>query len=323
MSDENTAVASSTGAGDTTSHSDSSSLPAGLSTNPDDKNILSGNPEAAGARADNPQDAEAKDARLSHRFAQLAKRDKALREERKKLEAERQQLARWRDAERLVKDDPLKLLEDLGLSYEQLTEKQFERLTAAEAAKDPLRRIEAVEETIKQAQEQARLRQERAQQAVIDAAIERFQAQIKERVSQQAERFELIEARAAHEDVFRLIEAHFSETKEILPIDQAAQLVEDQLLEEAQALLKAKKLRQLASPSEQRDSSQASSVESERSKAQERSSEERPESSTEGSARGASTLTNGVNGASAGIPRGSVLDLEESKRKAAALLKWT
>lgn len=299
----------------TTSHSDNP-VQSGPGTTPP---LGPNNPEVTGGRAIEetrvPGESQSqKDARLASRFAQLARRDKAIREEKKRLAAEKAQLARWQEAERLAKEDPLRLLESMGLTYEQLTDRQFERFAQQQAADDPVHRIKTVEEKIREFEELGRKHKAEQEKAQIEAALQQFQEQIGQRIQQEPERFELVLAQRAQEDVFRLIEAHFNETREVMPIEQAAQLVEDQLYEEAQAFLKAKKLQPKPPSEEQRDAQSSLQRETERSEV---TVERVPRPN------GHVTLTNTATAAgTSGLPK-PVLDIEESKRRAAALLRWT
>ncbi len=285
----------------TTSHSD----------NPGQSGLGTTQPEAKESPA------VSDDPRLASRFAALARKDKALREERKRIEADRAQLARWRDAERLAKEDPLKLLEDLGLSYSDLTQRQLQRLEQEHLGDDPAVRLKRIEQQIQDYEEQARQHRERQAQAQVDRQIAQFQRQIEQRIESDPDRFELVIAQGAQEEVFRLIEAHFVDTREVMPIDEAAQLIEDQLLEEARLLLKAKKLAKRESKDARtRDSEQEVGAADETERSEQDRAYARPQVESQ-------TLTNaGTSAAASGIPKAH-LDIEDSKRRAAALLKWT
>jgi len=279
--------------------------------------------ESTSPAANKPEGGGDKDDRLASRFAALAKKDRALREEKKRLERERAELAKWGEAERLAKEDPLALLQRLGLSYQDLTDRQLAALDAERAAKDPARRIETVEERLARIEKLERDWVEAERQRKIDAEVAAFQGEIEKRIAGEPDRFELVIAGRAHGDVFRLIEAHFNETGELLPVDQAAQLVEDQLLEEAQSFAKAKKLRALLGPkADEQNGGDPPARESEGRRSPEQTERRLVDGDEESRPRGV-TLTNGATAAAAaGLPKVH-LDLEESKRRAAALLKWT
>src|SRR5574343_459749 len=309
----------SAGDSDTRSHSEYSSGPdqGNIPPTAENNSEVTGEPETQKTRDD-------KDARLASRFRELAKRDKRIREEKKRLEAERQQLARWREADKLAKEDPLRLLESMGLTYEQLTEQQFQKFADEAGLKDPERRIQSLEDRIRERAEREERQRQEAQRRQVDEQLAQFQRQIVEQIDAEPERFELVIAGRAHDDVYRLIEAHFAETREVMTIAQAALLVEQQLEEEAAPLLKARKLREKLQSSEQRESGtrdERPSGDSRRKNETERSQVDGRE--TEKRVPGSTTLTNTATAAgTSGMPK-AALDIEESKRRAAAMLKWT
>ena len=59
------------------------------------------------------------------------------------------------------------------------------------------------------------------------------------------EKYELIQANSAVQLVYDVIEAHYNDTKNVLPIDEAAEHVENYLFEESKKLLNMKKLQSL------------------------------------------------------------------------------
>ena len=268
---------------------------------------------------------KANDERLASRFAELARRDKRIREEKKRLAEEKAQLQRWQEAERLAKEDPLAVLERLGLSYEQLTERQFERFAQQAQADDPVQRVKSIEEKIAAYEEQAKKQAEEAQRAQVEQQLAQFQRQIVERIEADPDRFELVVTQQAHEDVYRLIEAHFAETREVMSIERAAELVESQLYEEAQGFLKAKKLREklAADSQEQRvEDSTDSPNGMQRAEVQNRTSLHSSETERSAAPSPPVTLTNSNTVASqAGMPK-PAFDIEESKRRAVAMLKF-
>lgn len=249
------------------------------------------------------------DRRMASRFAELARRDKAIRQEKRRLAEEKARLARWQEAESLAKQDPLAVLERLGLSYEQLTERQFQRFAEKAQKDDPNFRLKSIEDKIREYEEQAQRQQQEMKKAEVDRQLAQFKRQVADHVESNKEKFELVSAQRAHEDVYGLIEAHFAQTGEVMSIDQAATLVEQQLEEEAEPLLKAKKLRAKLGLKEQ-DAGQTGDL------------DQKTERSGVKATAVPTTLTNGNTVASqAGMPK-AAFDIEESKRRAAAMLKF-
>ena len=255
---------------------------------------------------------------MTERFASLARRDKEIRERRAALERERQewqsQRQSWETRQKLAKEDPLRLLDEMGLSYEDLTNRYFDRLTAEESRKKPESRIENLERKVQEYEEYGRRMQQEAQQRQLEQQERQFRDQIKSSIDAEPDRFELVIAQNRQDDVFRLIEQHFQQQggdpskRKILSIVEAAQLVEDHLYEEAQKLLQAKKLKQRAEgkddpapKAQSKNDAERSTVAAKAESARERTNEPDP-------------LT--------GVNRGSVLDLSQRTEEFAKRIVW-
>ena len=249
----------------------------------------------------------AEDPRQVQRFKELSKRDKEMRTREQALKAREQQLTQLAEAEALAKSDPLAFMEKWGVTYEDLTGRILSRHD-----KDP--QLSAVEQEI------ANLRKEREdekvalQNAQIAQTISGFKQQIKQTIdSDTADAFELVRAEDAYDDVYDVIEGHFAQSGEIMPVERAAGLVEEYLLGEAKRIAKAKKVQALYAPAGDTVTNQGQS-----------GATARPVPGVSGNAVASTpvTLTNGAVSAANPLPHSSNVSIEESKRRAAALLKF-
>lgn len=253
-----------------------------------------------------PQDDFAK------KFAALSRREKSLRSKEQEYEQRLAELNAKTDAlinkpqeeeateelplEYRLKRNPLKTLEEMGFGYDKLTELALNdgklppevqmKLMREELESDYKTKFEALEEKMK-AKELAE------QEQKYDAVVENFKKEIHNLVASNTDQYELINASDSQDLVYDIISEHYNETQRILPIEEAAQAVEDHLLEEFKKYSNLKKL----------------------------SSGE--EASKEPSAqRQSPTLSNDLSAQSVNNTDKKLSD-SESKAMAAQLLKWT
>ena len=195
--------------------------------------------------------------RFASKFAALSRKEKALRDKeadyQSKFEDMERRLAEYEaknkepevDWEQLLRRDPLKALEEVGLGYDKLTELALNdgKLTPdmqlaamrEEIESDYRRKFEELEGRLTE-KEQAE------QEAYYDSVQENFHNEINNFVEQNQDKYELIEASQANALVFDVIEEHYNETGRVLDIGEAADAVESYLEEEAGKLMKLKKI---------------------------------------------------------------------------------
>ena len=273
----------------------------------------SAQPDVAEAASPSEQPAPVADpqeARLSARFAALSRKEKSLREQERRVKEAEQRLRLLDDQDRLAKEDPLALLDKLGITYEQLTD----HVLGLGAPKDPLALVQQKLDALERQRAEER---EQAQRADTEQKLNQFKRTIRATIDTDADKYELIAAEEAYDDVYDLIEQHFEQTREVMPIERAAQLVEDHLYAEARKLTKAKKLRALlASDDAVRDTEQKKGTPGQ-------ANPERVEDKSAPVDSAPVTLTNGHVSVANPLPQAQRLSEEESKRRAAALLRWT
>lgn len=187
---------------------------------------------------------EKKEEIISPRLAMLAKEEKRLQEERKKIQEERKnpEFSEFQEYKKLkasAKSDPLGVLEKLGLTYDEITD----YVISGKHTKDPS--VRALEEKLANLEKTAKEREEQAKKDLEAAQLKQFQEQIKAECLKSADEFELVNVWGAHNLVYNVIQAHYDNTEEILPVSEAAKKVEAYLEEESKKYQGSKKLRKL------------------------------------------------------------------------------
>lgn len=223
--------------------------------------------DAAPANAqEKPPTAAAEEPEVSSKFAELAKREKALRARQSqqeqalkareeaiaKREAELQSRQAPQDSTFISKDqfmrDPIKALNELGLTYDDITQGFLD----ASTPQDPrlLSQIKMLEEKLAklegQTQEWDKKTAEQQQQAY-EAAVNQLKSDTKALVESD-DSFEMIKATDSISDVVELIERTYKEDGVLLSVQDAAQEVENYLIEEALKLAKTGKVQQKLKP---------------------------------------------------------------------------
>lgn len=198
---------------------------------------------------------------FSKKFAALSRKEKDIRTREQEYEQKLADLQAKYDAvnpakeeadskdelplEYRLKRNPLKTLEELGFGYEKLTELALNdgklpaemqmQLMREELESDYKTKFEQLEAKLNEKETQE-------QEQKYDAVVNNFKTEIKQLVSSDTEKYELINASESEELVYDIISEHYNETNRILPIEEAAQAVENHLLEEFQKYSNLKKL---------------------------------------------------------------------------------
>lgn len=201
---------------------------------------------------------KAKEDPLSSQYATLARKEKALRAQIQQFQAEKakhlDEQSRYKAPEvdynkyierDRIKSDPMAIFDELGLSYDELTQAVLGR---SQVQTDPrvTAQISRMEAEIKAAREDAKsLRdaQEGSQKQAYDQAVANIRAETSKLVFTDPN-FEMVKATNSVSDVVELIETTFKTDGVLMTVEEACQAVEEHLLEEAMKLTKVKKLQQ-------------------------------------------------------------------------------
>jgi hypothetical protein len=199
--------------------------------------------------AEAERNAQATADKNAKRIAEVARREKrALEIERQTketqaaLEKERQELKAFNELREKYranpgKYDPAEVFGHLGIDLDTFVKALIDG-DKPESLEEKVARLEKEREDEKRAELEARTQAERQEE---EEAMAQLQANIKELVSSNNETYELINLANAYEVVLDTMQAHWDQTKEVLPIEEAAQMVEDYLLAESTKQVKASK----------------------------------------------------------------------------------
>ncbi len=205
---------------------------------------------------------------LSSHYANLARKEKALRARAQAQEAAikakeaeiaaREEAIKAKDAEYsskyIAKDrlttDTLNALLDAGLSYEQITEAMLNQQAQPDFTKSrAYLEMQAELKAVKEAQEQAKKSYEEQQTQAYQQALGQIRSDVSKLVYTDPN-FETIKATNSINDVVELIERTFKEEGSLLSVEEASQMVEDHLVEEALSIARLKKIQSRLQPKE-------------------------------------------------------------------------
>ena len=197
---------------------------------------------------------------LSNQYAILARKEKALRAqaqkqqqelkaERERIASERQEWERQRTqyeteyvSKARLKERTLETLSEAGVTYEEVTQRQIEAGEVNPTVKAYLDRLEA--RIAKQDAELSSFRKagEEQQGEAYKAAITQIRRDASDLVKNTPE-YETIRATGSVKDVVDLIELTWKEEQRVMSVEEAANLVEEHLVEEIDKLTNIEKIK--------------------------------------------------------------------------------
>lgn len=207
-------------------------------------------PEAPKEPSAEEQQFAAKFAALSRKEKQIRDRERALQQQMsameqrmKELEEGRSEVSKYKELPNRLKKEPLKVLEESGLTFEQLAE-----MVLNDGKPTPDMHLQEtltpIQQKIKELEEKLAAKEAAEQESKVEATLQQFMGQLTDFVNG-TEDYELIRANDAVDLVYDVIEQHHSETGEILSNKEAADAVENYLLEEAKKLVDREKVKKL------------------------------------------------------------------------------
>ena len=201
--------------------------------------------------------------KFASKFAALSRKEKALRDREAQIDArlaeieakakeQEEKFGKYASLGERLQTEPIKVMEEEGLTYEQLTQ-----MILNDGNPTPEMQIQRLRDEIegKYTNEVANLRkeleekEEAQKQAKHEEVIENFMGEITEFVNKD-EQYEFIRANNAVNLVYSVIEEYHQETGRILSTKEAADQVESHLEEEAKKFVKLKKIQGMLKPSE-------------------------------------------------------------------------
>jgi hypothetical protein len=221
-----------------------------------------------------PAEKQERDPALSRQFAQLARQEKALRAraqqqeqqwkardaELKAKEAElsskAQQYSQGYISKDQLKQDALSVLAEAGVSYEELTQQILNQQPTDPRLQSTINRLESKIKQLEESAENSQKTQTANQQAQYQAAVKQIESDTKALVRHDPN-FEAIRATNSVRDVVELITQTYDKDGVLLTVEEAAQQVENYLVEEA---MKITRIGKIKSKLEQANASQAKAV---------------------------------------------------------------
>lgn len=238
------------------------------------------------------QQAGESDKDFSKRFASFIKKEQKYQSEIEQLKAKLKELEPLAELKSKAKQDPISYMNAASLTLDDF-------LTAGEAKKEPtledrLQQIESLIDTERKTREQRQM----------EEAIGTFKNQIKDHVTGNTEKYELLHLQDAIDAVYDTIELYWQKTKEQMPIEKACELVEQELQAELEAkkplLEKSSKFKKIFSPVLE--------------------TTDKPQ--TQAPKRDV-TLNNHFTAQTSAVEEKRPMSREESLKRAAQMLKWT
>ncbi len=201
---------------------------------------------------------------ISSQYAVLARKEKAIRQREQQLRAREAQIKAAEDAAKsapksptideskyVPKDrltqDPFTVLNELGLNYDQLTELALNAPKPEQLAL--MNEIKAMREEILNLKGETKKSFEDQQNLQRTQAVSQISNEVKRLVNNDPN-FETVKATGSISDVVELIEKTFDEDGILLSVEDAAQQVEDYLIEEAIKIARLSKIQQRLQPKE-------------------------------------------------------------------------
>lgn len=185
---------------------------------------------------------------FAKQFAAISKKERVLREREgrvKNLEGRLKDLessgVRLGDIQKMAKENPAKLLGELGINYDDLTQQVINEgnPTAEQNLKLENERLRGRVEKLESVYENQTKEVERRN---IETARTKLIDNVKEFVDNN-EDFDLVQHNSAYDLVAEVMQQHYNQTKEIMEYSRAAQVVEQHFEGEAERYFGSKKIR--------------------------------------------------------------------------------
>lgn len=201
------------------------------------------------------EEAQPQEKALSPQHVALARKEKALRSQSQALKA-REDALKARESEyetnyipksklsERFKSDPVALMQEHGLSYDQLANLILNQPSQQDQA---LQKLQAELQSIKEAQETAVKQGEEQQKKSYEQAVHQIRTEAKLLIASDAS-YETIKETGSEEAVVELIKETFEKEGTLLTVEDAAKEVEDYLVEEALKYAQLKKVQARLNP---------------------------------------------------------------------------
>ncbi len=183
---------------------------------------------------------------ISPQFAALARQRRALQVKESEIKAREEALAKQPSGIDLakLKADPLSVLQEAGVTYDQLTES----ILNSQSGMNP--ELQALRAELKALKEGVDTKLTERDQQVEQQVLSEMKREA-DRLTAQGEAYEMIRENGRQQDVVDLIHRTWKQTGEVLDVTEAAELVENTLLEDAIKQAKLTKVQSKLTPVQQ------------------------------------------------------------------------
>lgn len=204
------------------------------------------------------------DTRLSQKYAQLARREKQLRQKyieqeraikakEEELKAKEEQLAKqyesWIPRDR-IKQAPLDVLNEAEVSYDELVQRYIDNQNPVDPrVQSYIQKLEAKTKALEERLDTATKQAQEQQSASYQAALNQIHRDVKALVNEDPQ-FETIKATGTTKDVVKLIEETYKKDGYLMSVEDAAQEVENYLVDEYSKLASLKKIQSRLTPAQ-------------------------------------------------------------------------
>ncbi len=241
------------------------------------------------------EEVKEEDHKFASKFAALSRREQSLRLKEQTLKQQEADYKAYKEEQKLLNDNPLEYLTKKGITFDKLTQ-----LALNDGKKPAEMQVQELREQL----EREKLEREEGEKTAAQKSYETqkisFVNEIKDFIDGNKETYELVSvADEPSELIYNVIEQHYLNTKRVLPVKDAVEMVEKHFESEIES--KYSKLNKL--------------------KNKFGAKEPAVETKTE-TVRQSPTLTNSQASAVATPHTNKVMSVDESKREAAKLLKW-
>lgn len=189
-------------------------------------------------------------AALSKKEAELVRREKESKTKFADLETKASRADELEQVFAAAKENPALLLEKAGLSFDELAQLMLQQATTPKEVLEANKKIEAMEKKLQEDREERQQEKLEADRVKIENAIEGYKKVTVEFLNENSNEYELIHVHNALDDVYAVVERLFDETGEVCSPKEAADQVEEYLLEQAEKALKANKISSRFAPKE-------------------------------------------------------------------------
>lgn len=199
---------------------------------------------------------------VSSKFAALSKKEKLILKKQQEIQAKEKDIqekySKYQEFESLkgsARSNPLKALESLGLSYDEITDYILNdsKPTVSSEVKTVQDELAQFKKQLEEEKESVKRREEEEREKQYSSAITTFKAEITDFITENSTEYELIGAYNQSELVYNTIEEAYNRsleegTPKILSIKEAASMVEKYLEEEVSKVLSLNKVKSRFAP---------------------------------------------------------------------------